>query len=92
MKIILILSVLAVSAVYTACSNNSNSKESSAKNTDTSSQGATTNNKAQTNGGTITDVVSGYLKLKDALTNDNGNAEANIILTVLTVERHTAGK
>ena len=77
MKIIPLILVLAVSAFYTACSNNSNSKESSAKNTDTSSQGANTNNKAPTSDGTITDVVRGYLKLKDALTNDNGTDAAS---------------
>jgi hypothetical protein len=77
MKIILLISVLAASVFYTACSNNSSSKESNTKNTDTSSQAANTNSKVQTNEGTITDVIAGYLKLKDALTNDNGNDAAS---------------
>src|SRR5215212_7964370 len=66
---------LAATMIFTACSNNSNSKESAKNNTDTTSH-ASINNDSSQHKGTINDVVSTYLKLKDALANDNGNDAA----------------
>jgi uncharacterized protein (DUF885 family) len=78
MKTFLLILFLAASVLYTACSNNSNSKENTAKTTDTSSQDSITNNSIdQKSKATINEVVSGYLKLKDALTDDNGNDAAS---------------
>jgi hypothetical protein len=78
MKTFLPILFLATSVFYTTCSNNSNSKESSTKNTDTTSQASNTGNRdEQKSSGAINDVVSGYLKLKDALANDNGNDAAS---------------
>jgi hypothetical protein len=78
MKTFLSILFLAASVLYTACSNNSNSKENTSKNTDTSSQVSNTNSSnEQKSTPTINDVVSGYLRLKDALTNDNGDDAAS---------------
>lgn len=61
-----------------ACSNNENSKESTTGNKDTTSQVVSSNNTVeQTKSGTIDAVVSGYLSLKNALTNDNANEAAS---------------
>jgi uncharacterized protein (DUF885 family) len=72
-----ISSVLLLSAtfVFAACSNNNASKESSEKKSDTTSQ--TVSNAEPAKGGSVNDVVSAYLNLKNALTNDNGNEAAS---------------
>lgn len=69
---------MSITIGFMACSNNENSKESTTVNKDTSSQSVSTNNSIeQTKSGTINDVVSGYLSLKNALTNDNANEAAS---------------
>jgi len=69
---------LAASVIFTACGNNNTSKKSGASNTDTTSQASnTSNSNEQNSSGVINDVISGYLKLKDALANDNGNDAAS---------------
>jgi len=69
---------MSASIGFIACSNNNSSKESSATNTDTTSQAPTTNNNSVAeNTGIINDVVSRYLSLKNALTNDNGSEAAS---------------
>jgi uncharacterized protein (DUF885 family) len=72
-----ISSVLLLSAtfVFAACSNNNTSKESPEKKSDTTSQ--TVSNVEPAKGGSVNDVVSAYLNLKNALTNDNGNEAAS---------------
>lgn len=69
---------MSITIGFMACSNNENSIESTTVNKDTSSQSVSTNNSIeQTKSGTINDVVSGYLSLKNALTNDNANEAAS---------------
>lgn len=69
---------MSITIGFMACSNNENSNESTTVNKDTSSQSVSTNNSIeQTKSGTINDVVSGYLSLKNALTNDNANEAAS---------------
>ena len=69
---------MSITLGFMACSNNENSNESATVNKDTSSQSVSTNNSIeQTKSGTINDVVSGYLSLKNALTNDNANEAAS---------------
>lgn len=68
---------MSITIAFMACSNNENSKESKMVNKDTSSQSVSTNSIEQTKSGTINDVVSGYLGLKNALTNDNANEAAS---------------
>lgn len=75
MKTLLTL-VISVAMIFSACGNSSNSKETTATRTDTSSQTAN-NNVPTMNGGSVDEVVSGYLKLKNALANDNGNEAAS---------------
>jgi hypothetical protein len=77
MKTSLSILILAASVIFTACGNN-NSKQGSSKNSDTTTQTSNANNSnEQKSSGAINDVVSGYLKLKDALANDNGNDAAS---------------
>jgi hypothetical protein len=62
---------------FVACSNNNSSQENRATTTDTTSHASnTSNNNVAKNTGTINDVVSHYLGLKNALTNDNGSEAA----------------
>jgi hypothetical protein len=78
MKTFLSTLFLAASVIFTACGNNNNSKESSSNNTDTTSKNSKANNSnEQKSPGAINDVVTGYLKLKNALANDNGNDAAS---------------
>ena len=76
---------MSASIGFIACSNNNSSKESIAANTDTTSQASdTTNNNVAKNTGTINDVVSDYLSLKNALTNDNGSEAASAAKEIST--------
>ena len=78
MKTIFLSGIMSVTVGFMACSNNENSKESTTGNKDTTTQSVSTNNSIeQTKSGTINDVVSGYLSLKNALTNDNANEAAS---------------
>ena len=72
------LSILVLSAtmIFSACGNNNTSKETAETKNDTSSQTAS-NNAATTKGGSVNEVVSGYLELKNALASDNGNEAAS---------------
>ena len=61
---------------FMACGNSENSEETTNK--VTSSQSVNTNSSIEeTKSGTINDLVSGYLNLKNALTNDNANEAAS---------------
>ena len=71
MKNILSLLLLLSAVISTSCDNSNKPKEDSAKNNDTAS-GPTANNSEQGNTGTIDQIVSGYLDLKNALANDSG--------------------
>ena len=62
---------------FVACSNNDNSKENSSANSETASQGPKSDNDVQKNTGTVNDVISQYLSLKNALTNDNAAQTAS---------------
>jgi hypothetical protein len=99
MKTFLSLLFLACTVILTACSNNNNSKESNTDKNDTVSPTSDTINTAQSKtSGTFNDVVTGYLNLKNALTNDNGQeaetgakeisaAVANVDESTLTAEQ-----
>jgi len=77
MKTFLSILLLAATTVFTACSNNnSTSKEVETKSNDTTSQ-ATVNSNEPKKMGTVNEVISGYLDLKNALANDNGKKGAN---------------
>ena len=78
MKTFLSIVFLSLSMGFVACSNNNNSQESGATNTETSLQASKTdNNDVEKSTGTINDVISHYLRLKNALTNDNGSEAAS---------------
>lgn len=64
--------VLSAAMIFSACGNNNISKETK---TNTSSQ--TAGNTPATKTGSVNEVVSAYLNLKNALTNDNGNEAAS---------------
>jgi Protein of unknown function (DUF3347). len=78
MKTFLSILLVSVSICFVACRNdNSSSKESSIASTETASQDPKINNSdVPKNTGTINDVITHYLHLKNALTNDNGSEGA----------------
>ena len=78
MKTFLSILLVSVSMGFVACSsNNSSSDESSTASTETASEDPkTTDRDGQKNTGSINDVITHYLHLKDALTNDNGSEGA----------------
>ena len=72
-----LISILFLSAVifYSACNNNSsNSKEKAT--IDSGTKASVAANDQAKNTGSVNDVVDGYLALKNALTNDQGNEAA----------------
>jgi len=78
MKVLFSIVLLAASILYSACGNNNdNSKETSVNNDTASQAGDTANSNEVKSTGTINDVVTGYLNLKNALTNDNGKGAAS---------------
>ena len=78
MKTLFLSGMMSVIIGFIACGDNGNSEESTTGNKDTSSQSVTTNNSIElTRSGTINDMVSGYLNIKNALTNDNANEAAS---------------
>ena len=62
--------------ILTACGNNNNSEQSTEKKSDSTSQTAANTVEAK-KGGSVNDIVAGYLELKNALANDNGNEAAS---------------
>ena len=69
---------IAVTMIFTSCGNNSGSSNESITKTNDSSSQSTNSNISETKSSTaISDVVSHYLHLKNALTNDNGNDAAS---------------
>lgn len=83
MKTVISILSLAVIATLTACSNNSNTEQSAEKKNDSTSQ--TTSNNAETKkGGSVNDVVTNYLDLKNALTSDNGSNAATAAKQITT--------
>jgi len=73
-----IISILFLAAsLFTACNDNNKTAKENSANTDTIAASTTsTNSNTQNNSGAIDNVVTGYLNLKDALANDNGNEAA----------------
>jgi len=78
MKTFLSILLVSVSMGFVACGgNNSSSNESSTASTATASQDPKiTDSDVQKNTGAINDVITHYLHLKNALTNDNGSEGA----------------
>jgi len=77
MKTILFV-VAIVAASFTACSNNNNgSKTTDTKRSDTTQTNTQANSTTTEQPISVNEVVSAYLQLKNALTNDNGNDAAN---------------
>jgi hypothetical protein len=68
--------ILSATVIFSACNNSNTSEKTTETKTDTSSQTAS-NNTPTSNGSSVNDVVSAYLDLKNALTNDNGNDAAS---------------
>jgi hypothetical protein len=66
---------LSTTFVFAACTNNNTSKESAGSKNDTTSN--TVSNTEPGKGHSLNKVVSAYLSLKNALTNDNGNGAAS---------------
>ena len=89
------ISAIVIAAILFAACNNNNSSVKENKNTegDSTSQSKmrTDNATEQKTKGSIDDILSGYLQLKNALTNDNGNeaAEAGkaIVQTMSKIDR-----
>lgn len=78
MKTVFLSLIMSATIVFMACSNNENSTERTTANKDTTSQAVSTNNSIkETRSGTISEIVSNYLNLKNALTNDNANEAAS---------------
>jgi Protein of unknown function (DUF3347) len=79
MKTVISILFVAATITFVSCGNNNsnNSKESSESKKDTSSQVTSTANNESKSNSAINDVVSDYLNLKNALTNDNGNEAAS---------------
>ena len=66
-----------VTATFSACNNTNNkSKESDAKKNDSTRSNTPVVKTELKNPGPVNDVISGYLKIKNALTNDNGKVAA----------------
>jgi uncharacterized protein YgfB (UPF0149 family) len=72
-----IILLIAGSAAFTSCGNNSTSKQVPANNDTGLKPPVTTQTIETTDTATINNVVAGYLKLKDALAGDNGKAAAS---------------
>ena len=78
MKPFIVILVTSFSIGFIACNNSENTKESTTTNADNTSQPTTTNSSVeQKNPNAVNDVISGYLSLKNALTNDNANEAAS---------------
>jgi hypothetical protein len=75
MKISSVL-ILSATFVFAACSNNTSSVETTETRNDTSSQ-PTSNNAPAARNGSVNDLVSAYINLKNALTSDNSNGAAS---------------
>ena len=91
MKTLLLIIVVLASLSFNACNDAGTSKENATTNNDTSSQAISTNNSVeQKNTRTINDIVSSYLSLKNALTDDNSgeaaSAAKNISATLAKVD------
>ena len=78
MKTFLLILIASFSIGFVACNNSENTKESTTTNADNTSQPAATNSSVeQKNPNAVNDVISGYLSLKNALSNDNANEAAS---------------
>ena len=84
------ISVLFATTIFSACGNNNSTKDTTTAKTDTASQTAGNNTPSSTKGGSVNDVIAGYLELKNALANDNANgassAAGRINTTIATVD------
>lgn len=74
---------LATVTILTACGNNNNTKQSTEKKSDSTPQ-TTANTGQNKTGGSVNDIVAGYLELKNALVNDNGNDAASAAKKITT--------
>ena len=92
MKTLISMLSLAAATILTACGNNSNTEQSTEKKNDSTSQTTTSNTDAKKSA-SVNDVVTGYLGLKNALTNDNGNdaaaAAKNITTSIANIDEST---
>jgi hypothetical protein len=71
-----IILVIAVAISFAACKNGNN-KTDSIVSTDTTKTQEQSNNTQTKSTASITEIISGYLQLKNALVNDNGNDASN---------------
>lgn len=72
-----VISILSsVTLIFIACGNNNNSKQETNKKNDTTVQ-AVNNNTVRNENNLLNEVITAYLHLKNALTNDNGQDAAN---------------
>jgi len=83
MKTIISIFSIAALITMTACGNNSKTEQSTEKKTDSTTQ-STANNPEAKKGGSVDNVVTGYLDLKNALTKDNGNDAATAANKITT--------
>ena len=78
MKTVLLILITLFSVGFIACNNSETSKESTTTSTENTSQPTSSNSGVeQKNSNAVNDVISGYLSLKNALTNDNANEAAS---------------
>lgn len=71
---------LAIAAIsFTACNSGGNaSNENNSSNTDTAHSAMQHDHPEAKNAASVNEIVSGYLQVKNALANDNGNEAANV--------------
>ncbi|SRR6266496_4236703 len=86
------IAITAAAISFAACnSNNSASKDTSDKNNDSSSQAKMQTATDKKTTVSVNEIVSGYLQLKEALTNDNGKGAADagkaIVETVSRIDK-----
>jgi uncharacterized protein (DUF885 family) len=77
MKTILFTGFLAITMLFSACADNSGKTNESAANNKDSLTPSVSVNKGSTSSLTTKEIVSAYLNLKNALTNDNGKEAAD---------------
>jgi hypothetical protein len=77
MKTFISIFLIASTVILAACNNNNNSKpEQESKNTNDTVVKSTANQSQPGNNETVTNLITGYLNLKNALTNDTGGEAA----------------
>ena len=74
---------IAAAVISFACNSANNKSEDNKVSTDTTKPQQQTNNKQTKGTSSIKEILNGYLQLKNALANDNGNDAANSGKTIL---------